>query len=67
MSINIRQILASKGQRFGYLYDNKPEFKEAIKEIVEQVVDLCAKNATAPLSTRVNKDSILKVKKLIQY
>ncbi len=33
--MNIREILKSKGERFAYLYDNKSEFREAIKEIIE--------------------------------
>jgi hypothetical protein len=39
--INIQEILKKYGERFANLYQNKEEFRTAIKEIVEAVVDKC--------------------------
>lgn len=44
--INIQEMLLEHGgMRFVNLYSNKLEFKEAIKKILEAVVDKCAENA----------------------
>lgn len=49
-TINVEEILSKHGERFANLYNNKPEFKVAIKEIVEAAIDLCAEKALLRIS-----------------
>lgn len=39
--IDLRSILAKQGERFGNMYDNKPEFRDALQEIIDATVDEC--------------------------
>lgn len=77
--INIENILQKHGDRFKNLYINKPELKDAIKEIIESVIDKCAEDVKSKppnedychnchgTSGYIDRESILHVKQLVIY
>ena len=76
-TININEILSRHSKNYGVI-DNNPraimkasEVKDAIKEIVEAVIDKCAEEAELDVDSAYNpfvsKESILNVKQQIKY
>ena len=77
MEINIPEILSKYGKRFGNLYMSRPELRDAMKEIVDTVVDRCANSAYITeesmfsmqegTTCEVDRETILDVKNEIIY